>query len=86
MFFFFLSLELIFFLPTPSGEAEKAQTTPRSPPPPTSSSAGPHGRTRSEGALQMSQPLPPIKVPSNDNNEEDEIMRGTGGSGKNLFF
>ncbi|XP_030829052.1 uncharacterized protein LOC588428 isoform X2 [Strongylocentrotus purpuratus] len=66
--------------PNSSSEAEKAQTTPRSPPPPTSSSAGPHGRTRSEGALQMSQPLPPIKVPSNDNNEEDEIMRGTGGS------
>eukprot|EP00057_Strongylocentrotus_purpuratus_P008161 XP_011662635.1 PREDICTED: interaptin [Strongylocentrotus purpuratus] len=66
--------------PNSSSEAEKAQTTPRSPPPPTSSSAGPHGRTRSEGALQMSQPLPPIKVPSNDNNEEDEIMRGTGAS------
>ncbi|XP_063953357.1 uncharacterized protein LOC129255520 isoform X19 [Lytechinus pictus] len=68
--------------PNSSSEAEKGQTTPRSPPPQTSSSAGPHGRSRSEGALQMSQPLPPIKVPSN-NNEEDDNRTGkdTGGSG-----
>ncbi|XP_063953346.1 interaptin-like isoform X9 [Lytechinus pictus] len=67
--------------PNSSSEAEKGQTTPRSPPPQTSSSAGPHGRSRSEGALQMSQPLPPIKVPSN-NNEEDDNRTGkdTGGS------
>ncbi|XP_041459111.1 interaptin-like isoform X9 [Lytechinus variegatus] len=61
--------------PNSSSEAEKGQTTPRSPPPQTSSSAGPHGRSRSEGALQMSQPLPPIKVPSN-NNEEDDNRTG----------
>jgi len=61
--------------PNSSSEAEKDKTTPTSPLPQTSSSAGPRGRTRSEGALQMSQPLPPIKVPSN-NNDEDDNKRG----------
>ena len=55
-----------------TGDVEKGKTTPTSPLPPSPSSAGSHGRTKSEGALHMSQPLPPIKVPSNEKEEEAE--------------
>lgn len=63
--------------PNSSSEIEKGKTSPSSPLPHSSSSAGPHGRTRSEGALQMSQPLPPIKVPSNEKEEDGMESRST---------
>ncbi|XP_071501836.1 uncharacterized protein [Diadema antillarum] len=59
--------------PNSSTEAEKGKNPPVSPMGPSPShSAGPHGRTRSEGALHLSQPLPPIKVPSNEKEEEED--------------
>ncbi|XP_072173435.1 uncharacterized protein [Diadema setosum] len=59
--------------PNSSTEAEKGKNPPATPLGPSPlHSAGPHGRTRSEGALHLSQPLPPIKVPSNEKEEEED--------------